>query len=140
MKTEKKKQAAYAIFRFTFGINMFLHGMTRTGENAAPFIEHMVKMFDNSILPKWFVTGFAAAVIPLEIAVGISLILGLFTFAGAVAGALLMACFVFGSCLLQNWSLAGAQMVYVVGFFFLLFFQEYDGFGIDTFRRKRKER
>ena len=138
METEKKKQAAYAIFRFTFGINMFLHGATRTGGNAAPFIEHMIKMFENSIMPEWFVRAFAVAVIPLEIAVGISLILGLFTFAGGTAGALLMSCFVFGACLLQNWSLAGAQMVYVIGFFFLLFFQEYDGYGADTFRRKRK--
>ena len=83
---------------------------------------------------------FAFGVIPLETVIGISLILGCFIFIGGAAGALLMVGFVFGACLVQDWSLAATQMVCVIGFFFLLFFQEYDGFGLDHLRNTRRRR
>jgi thiosulfate dehydrogenase [quinone] large subunit len=48
-----------------------------------------------------------------------------------LAGGVLMATLVFGTCLQQNWGSAGNQMVYTVLFALLLFGLDYNDLSLD---------
>lgn len=115
----KAASKAYAVFRFVTGVNFLMHGLVRLPKMQG-FAEHVVGMFTDTILPSGLVTAYAYAVPVIEVAVGLLLILGLFTQVALIAGGLLMATFVFGIAMLENWQTVGTQMVYAIVFYLLL--------------------
>lgn len=87
------------------------------------------------MLPDFLVSPFATVLPFAEFAVGLLLLLGLFTYRAAIAGAVIIIMLIFGSCLIENWSAVGSQMVYILLFYFLIAEVRHDSFGLDG-RRK----
>lgn len=122
---------AYAILRLVTGVNFFMHGAVRLPRMQG-FVEHITGMFAQTILPSGLVTAYAYAVPVIEVAIGLLLILGLFTEAVLIVGGLLMASFVFGMAILENWGTVGTQMVYAVVFYLLLRDIHLNAFALDS--------
>jgi len=57
---------------------------------------------------------------PVETALGLLLLLGLFTRFALIAGALVMMALVFGTNLAQDWNVAGLQLIYCFLYYYLL--------------------
>jgi thiosulfate dehydrogenase [quinone] large subunit len=68
-----------------------------------------------------FLVHFVALALPwCEGTVGLLMILGLWTSVALIAGSLLMLTLQIGTCLAQNWEVAGGQLICVLLFFILL--------------------
>jgi thiosulfate dehydrogenase [quinone] large subunit len=134
------QELALALFRFTLGINFFLHGATRIFGDLGKFIDGTVKGFDVTILPAPFVQLYATGLVFAELTIGILLILGLFTRFSLVLGALVMSSLVFGMSLRQEWNTVGTQMIYAICFFLLLFLHVPNRFSLDWLRNNRDSR
>lgn len=121
----------YALLRFVLGINFFMHGAVRVFGDYAGFAQGVVGEFSGSVLPEAMVRLVGWGIPPVELAVGVALILGLFTRTALVAGGLLMGVLVFGMGLLQNWGTVADQMLYTLLFALLLFELEYNRLALD---------
>ncbi len=122
------------LLRIAVGVNFIGHGLVRFPKIAG-FREWMLKEFEGSMLPDFLVSPFATVLPFAEFAVGLLLLLGLFTYRAAIAGAVIIIMLIFGSCLIENWSAVGSQMVYILLFYFLIAEVRHDSFGLDG-RRK----
>ena len=85
------RRLAYLLLRLTLGINILFHGAVRLPVLDA-FAEGTVQPF-------------------LETAIGLLLIVGLWTRWALVAGALLIAALVFGTALRSDWETLSIQMI-----------------------------
>jgi len=137
-KTESitDRRMAYAVLRLTFGLNILLHGLVRL-PNMNGFVEGLVKNFADTPLPSFAVRLFAWSLPPLEVGIGMLLLLGLFTRWALVAGGLVMTALVFGTALRSDWETLGLQMIYSVIYYLLLAARSDDYFSLDTFLAKR---
>ena len=115
----KAKNVAYFFLRLTTGINFFAHGIVRIPK-ITDFRSWMVLEFQNSMIPSGSVFLWASILPYLEALIGTFLILGLFTFYSAFAGACLIVVLIFGSCMIENWDWVNGQMIYALFFFFLI--------------------
>ena len=86
---------AYAIFRVTLGLNIFLHGFVRILTGPSAFEAQTEKLFTSTFLPAGQVHFFLSVLPYIEAAVGSLIVVGLFTFWALVAGALLMLVLIF---------------------------------------------
>jgi thiosulfate dehydrogenase [quinone] large subunit len=126
-----KDEIAYFFLRVTLGANLFLHGFSRLIGNHATFAAYMEKQMHNAPLPG-FLVHFVTVVLPwCEGTIGLLMILGLWTSVALIAGSLLMLTLQIGSCLAQNWDVAGGQLIYVLLFFILLAYCERNRWSID---------
>ncbi len=64
---------------------------------------------------------------------GLLMILGLWTSVALIAGSLLMLALQIGTCLAQNWDVAGAQLIYVLLYFILLTYSERNRWSVDRY-------
>lgn len=126
------KVIAYTILRIVMGINMFMHGAVRFFGDYAGFANGVVNNFSGTVLPEVLVRLVGWSIPPVELIIGLSLILGLFTAFFLVISGVLMATLVFGMSLLQNWGTVADQMLYTLLFSALLFGLEYNQFSIDN--------
>ena len=125
------------ILRMTLGLNIALHGLTRTVLGSlSGFVNNTVTQFQKTPLSEWQVRAFATAIPFLEIAIGVMLLLGLATRWTLTAGALLMAGLVFGTALRSDWTLLELQMFYCFLYFMLFMVQRYDAYSVKTLARK----
>lgn len=124
------KHVAYTLLRLIVGINFFGHGFIRLPKIGG-FREWMVSLFDKSPLPSSMVSVFATVLPFIEFTVGIALIFGIFTRYATSLGALVICALIFGSCMIENWEMAGGQMIYGLMLFVLLFFSEYNKISAD---------
>jgi thiosulfate dehydrogenase [quinone] large subunit len=127
----KKDEIAYLLLRVTFGANIFLHGFSRLVGDHAAFASYMDKQMHNAPLPGFLVHFVAVALPWCEGAVGLLRILGLWTSVALIASSLLMLALQIGTCLAQNWDVAGAQLIYVLLYFILLTYSERNRWSID---------
>jgi thiosulfate dehydrogenase [quinone] large subunit len=135
---QRNQQTAYAIFRLTMGINIFLHGATRILSGVGKFADAMSAGFKDSPLPSGLTWAFLAALPFMEALVGLLLILGLWTRPAVIAGSLLMTTLVFGTALRSDWAGLGLQMVYVLSYYFLISHATRDAYGLDAWRARRR--
>ncbi len=126
------KRIAYLLLRLAMGLNIFIHGAARLIGGYEKFVDETVDQFAKTVLPSWSVTSFAYVVPVVEMLIGIMLILGLATRYASAAGSLLMIVLILGMGLLQKWEIVGLQMNYVVFYFLLLFFIEWNYFSLDN--------
>ena len=128
----KKNDAilGYTGLRVAMGMAMLTHGAARVGHIPA-FVESTVKMFASSVLPAEAVRIFAWSVSPVELLIGVSALLGLATRLGLLFGALWMAILIFGSALIENYSVVGIQLIYAVIFSLLLTNVRYNAVSLD---------
>jgi thiosulfate dehydrogenase [quinone] large subunit len=134
--TSNNRSLAYALLRIAFGVNFAGHGLIRiyngVGTFAATTAEHLAK----SPLPHSFTYAFSYAIPFLEAILGLTLILGVFTRAALICGAVFMIALTIGVTSNQQWDIAGQQLLYSVVFFLLLFFLDENTLSLDNALRR----
>jgi len=112
---------AYTILRLSFGANIMLHGVSRLLAGHAAFLAYLTHYFEKTpLVPASFLPIFAAALPPVETALGLLLLLGVGTRFSIIAGSLVMAALVVGTNLAQDWNVAGLQLIYCFIYYYLL--------------------
>lgn len=133
---ERDKAAAYALLRVFLGVNIGLHGLSRLVD-PAKFQAGIEKQFAQSPLPHGAVALFATALPWVEALIGLLLVVGWQTRRTLMAGAAVMIVLTFGTCLIQDWQIAGIQLIYAMAYFLLLFLHGYNGWSMDGWTKRR---
>ncbi len=128
---------AYAAFRIAFGINMAMHGVNRFLMGVAQFAAKMGQEFSATVLPSWMVLAFGHVLPFIEFAIGILLLIGLWTRWTLLLGMAVMAVLMFGSALKGDWNILGTQLLYALVYYLLLARRADDALGVDSARRHR---
>jgi thiosulfate dehydrogenase (quinone) large subunit len=145
--TSRSRQWAYFILRVSLGINMFVHGTGRMYQGVHNWVATTEKLFIGNILPMWLVHGFLTILPFMEAAIGVLLVLGLWTHWALVWEGFVLIVLLFGMGLRADFAAiptAGAvvarQMVYLLTFYVLLAMINYNRFSLDTlFAARRRD-
>jgi thiosulfate dehydrogenase (quinone) large subunit len=133
----------YTTLRLAVGMAMLVHGAERLG-HVSQFANGLVKMFATTWLPGPAVLGFGYLTPPVELAIGLMTLTGLFTRLGLLCGGLWMVALIFGSTLIEQYQTVGIQLVYALIFWVLLHFLEANLLSVDhwlaTLRRRSQRR
>ncbi|MDX2229883.1 MAG: TQO small subunit DoxD [Leptolyngbyaceae cyanobacterium bins.349] len=129
---------AYVLLRILFGIGFLIIGLGKIG-NIGGFANAMAEQFKATFLPADLVRATAVIVPPLEVVVGLLLILGLFTRGALIAGFILMMILHTGVTLLKDWNTAANQLVYCIIFFLLLAGAGFNAFSIDQWLARKRQ-
>jgi len=113
-------QIAYAFFRLTLGLDIFMHGAMRFVTGVGAWEANQAKLFENTILPMPLVHGFLLSLPVLEIIVGGLTIIGLYTRFALIAGAVMIFALVFGTGIRQDWTTVGSQMLYAAYYYLMI--------------------
>lgn len=135
---QRDRQTAFAFFRLTMGINIFLHGLTRIISGVGGFADQMSEGFKSGPMPLPLIRGFLIVLPFVETLIGLLLILGLKTRLALLAGGLLMTLLVFGTALRSDWNALAIQMTYVLCYYFLISHASRDAYGIDAWWARRR--
>jgi thiosulfate dehydrogenase [quinone] large subunit len=125
------RKLAYAMLRFTLGVSILMHGLVRLPHLGA-FADGMAKLFVDTLLPAFAVRLFAFGLVLVETAVGVLVLLGLWTRWALIAGALAMAALVFGTALRSDWDTLAIQMLYALIYATLIATREYNTYSLDA--------
>ena len=131
--------AAYTLLRIVVGINYFNHGATRIF-NIPGFIDSMVNTMQDSWIPEFLVRINAALVPPVELIVGVLMIIGLFTRGALIACFILMAVLMYGITIIQNWDGASSQLIYNIILFILLAGLSFNRVSVDAWLKNKRDR
>lgn len=126
---------SFLILRLAIGASMFGHGLVRMPKIQG-FSNWMVASFEKSMLPSALVIPFSYFLPFAELITGILLLIGLFTTQAAIAGGLVMAALIFGSCMLENWEPIGSQLLHVMVFAALPAYAQYNTYALDNLIKK----
>jgi thiosulfate dehydrogenase [quinone] large subunit len=126
------ERLAYALLRAVVGINLLMHGVSRTIAGSGEFAAKLVMQFEHAPLPAWSIWAFGLTLPSIEGILGILLLIGLRTRASLIAASLLIMVLTFGSALLQDWSAAGTQLTYAAVYAALLFLRRHNGWSVDA--------
>ncbi|HTI92882.1 MAG TPA: DoxX family membrane protein [Puia sp.] len=113
-------KVTYLILRLAIGLSAFGHGLVRLPK-LDKFSAWMVKGFEKTMLPEAIVLPFSYILPVAEFAVGLLLILGLFTKPAIYAGAAVMCMLILGTTLQENWEAIPTQLIHIA--FFAVLFQ-----------------
>lgn len=130
----RNQQIAFALFRVTLGLDIFLHGAMRFVTGVGTWEATQSKLFEGTLLPMALVHGFLLTLPVLEIIIGAMTLLGLYTRFALVAGAIMILSLVFGTAMRQDWTTVGLQLLYAVYYFLLISRLEDNWLAIDTSR------
>ncbi len=128
---------AYLILRLGLGLSVMLHGMVRLSIYSE-FINDTVKQFSHTFLPPASVRVLAYTLPFFESAIGFLVLAGAATRYTLFLGALFMMPLLFGMNILQQWAIVEIQLVYVLIYFLLLFFREWNDYSVDGWMRRRR--
>jgi thiosulfate dehydrogenase [quinone] large subunit len=126
---------AYAILRFTFGLNIGMRGLGRLMNGTDLFVADLLKQFQNVAMPVFALQAFGRVLPWVETAIGLLLVLGLWTRPALIAGGLMMAALTFGTMLRLDFQIAWLQLTYALIFFVLLAFHHWNRLSVDAARR-----
>jgi len=129
---------AYTLLRIIFGINFFNHGFTRIGDIGG-FANSMIELFKPTTVPLTLVQIVGAIVPPVELIIGIMLILGFATRGALIGGFVLMMVLQGGVAILKQWDSAASQLVYCIIFFLLLLGVQFNLFSLDHKLRRQHQ-
>jgi len=130
----RNQQVAYAIFRVTLGLDIFMHGAMRYVTGVGVWEANQAELFESTILPMVLVHGFLLALPLLEIIIGALTIVGYYTRVALIAGAVMILSLVFGTGIRQDWTTVGSQMLYAAYYYFLIAKFEDNWLAIDSSR------
>jgi thiosulfate dehydrogenase (quinone) large subunit len=130
------KSLAYALLRVAFGVNIAGHGLIRIYNGVAAFAATTAEHLAKSPLPHTLIFGFSYVIPFIEAILGLVLILGIFTRAALVCGAVFMMALTIGVASNQQWDIASQQLLYSVIFFLLLYLIEHNALAVDTLLRR----
>ena len=125
------RRLAYAMLRFTLGLSILMHGLVRLPHLSA-FADATAKLFVNTLLPAFTVRLFALGLAFVEAAVGLLVLLGLWTRWALFFGALTMAALVFGTALRSEWNTLAIQLLYALIYAVLIATREYNQYSLDA--------
>ncbi|MCJ8210711.1 hypothetical protein MUY27_13420 [Mucilaginibacter sp. RS28] len=118
------KFKAIHIFRIGLGINMLMHGIVRI-PNLPAFVAKSGAAFGSTILPPALTNAFLYVLPFLEALTGLLILLGgRLSRLGYITGGLIISVLIFGTTLLQDWGLAGQQVVYIIAFALALYLHD----------------
>ena len=123
---------AYTLFRIFLGVNIAVHGISRLLD-PSKFQGTIEAQFAHSPLPHPALAAFALALPWAESVIGLLMIVGLWTRLALTTGASVMIALTFGSCLIQDWQVAGIQLIYQIAYFLLLFLGNLNHWSADAF-------
>ncbi|NER23624.1 MAG: DoxX family protein [Symploca sp. SIO1C2] len=129
--------AAYTLLRIIVGVNYFNHGATRMG-NIPGFMDAMVQTMQESWIPEFLVRLNAALVPPVELVVGLLIVIGFWTRGALIACFILMIVLMYGVTIIQNWQVAGSQLIYDITLFILLAGLGFNRLSIDHWLSRRR--
>lgn len=134
--TQLDKALAHGLARLGLGVVIALQGFMRLADLSG-FAAGMQKQFAETFLPRSLVyaTGYCIAI--GEAVIGTLLVLGLWLRPALAARSLLMILLLRGTCLLQNWSVAGLQLGYLAFYAGVLATATCNRFSIDGVMRSR---
>ncbi len=112
-----------------------MHGLSRL-PHLQEFADGLVKMFADTMLPAMLVRAFGLALVFVETAVGLLLLLGLWTQEALLVGSATMAALIFGTALRSDWNIVAIQLLYVVIYAALLATREYNAYSLDAVLRR----
>jgi len=124
---------AHTGLRLILGVNIALHGLTRLPELGA-FAKKIADLFAATLLPYELTLVIAHAIPVAEALIGLAICVGFRLRWGLFAGLCLIGTLTFGTCLRQAWETAGAQLVYGIAFWILLFRHEDAAWTLDAWR------
>jgi thiosulfate dehydrogenase [quinone] large subunit len=116
----RNQQIAYAFFRVTLGLDIFLHGAMRFVTGVGAWEATQARLFEGTILPMPLVHGFLLALPVLEIVIGAMTLVGYYTRVALLAGAFMMFALVFGTGVRQDWNTVGSQMLYAAYYYLMI--------------------
>jgi thiosulfate dehydrogenase [quinone] large subunit len=131
-------RAAYALLRLFFGVNIAMHGISRLAAGPAIFQGKIEAQFAHSPLPHASVAAFGLILPWVESLLGLCLLLGFRTRLALIGGGLLMVILTFGSSLVQDWQIAGVQLIYAIAYATLLFLHRWNGYSLDSVLQSRR--
>jgi thiosulfate dehydrogenase [quinone] large subunit len=124
---------AYTILRLSFGANILLHGLSRVLNGRPAFLAYLNHYFEHAhLIPAGMLPVFAAVLPWVETALGLLLMLGLFSRFTLIAGALVMTGLVIGTNLAQDWLVSGLQLPYCFIYYYLLIHLEQNSISLDA--------
>lgn len=126
---------SFLIIRLALGASMFGHGLVRMPKIKG-FSSWMVSSFEQSMLPKALVVPFSYFLPFAELVTGALLLIGLFTTQAAVAGGLVMAALIFGSCMMESWEPVGSQLIHAALFGVLAAYVQHNSYAVDNLLKK----
>ena len=128
---------AYAIFRLTFGVNIFLRGIARIFVLGLDnFANGMIKQFSATWIGPAIINPFAHTLPVIETVLGLMIILGLGTRYALIVGGLMMTALTFGTMFLGDFQLAWLQLTYAIAFFLLLAARAWNVISLDGIMSK----
>lgn len=132
------KSHNYAFFaaRLPIGLSFFGHGLVRLPK-LDQFSGWMLKTMEKSFLPPELISPFSYALPVLEFAIGLLIIIGLFTRQSLFAGLLVMSTLIFGSTTIENWDAITGQLVHAGYLAVLLFMIGHNNFAVDNLFAKK---
>ena len=134
METDGRSDAAmaYALFRFTFGVNVMMRGIVRIAIGLPAFQTYMLTQFkDVPVMPPAFLLPFAFALPFVETLIGLLIIIGFQTRTALIAGSLMISALTFGTMMRQDFTIAWLQLDYAIAFFLLLALRSWNVISID---------
>ncbi|RKR11741.1 thiosulfate dehydrogenase [quinone] large subunit [Flavobacterium sp. 90] len=126
---------SFLLLRLAIAISMFGHGLVRLPK-LTTFSNWMIGSFENSMLPKFIVTPFSYILPIAEFAIGLLLLLGLFTKPSLIAGGVVMLALLFGTSMIENWEAVPSQLIHIAFFALLLHFIDSNSWAIDLLIKK----
>ncbi len=124
--TARDRSMAYALARIGLGLNIALHGLVRL-PHIAGFAAGLRPEFSRTFLPGGLVEMTGYGIVTGEAAVGLLVLSGLW-----LRPVLLLE---FGTCLRQEWNVAGLQLTYLAYYAVLIATARYDACSLDRARR-----
>src|SRR5580698_10761725 len=131
VRESSDEQLAYALLRLVVGVNLMMHGVSRSMTGSGEFAAKLVMQFEHAPLPAWSVWAFGLVLPSIEGILGVLLLIGLRTRAVLIAASLLIVLLTFGSALVQDWGAAGIQLTYAAVYAAIVFLRRYNGWSAD---------
>ncbi len=139
--TRSDAAIAYALFRFTFGVNIMMRGIVRIALGLPAFQAYMLTQFkDVPVMPPAFLTPFASVLPFVETLIGFLILVGFQTRAALIAGSLMITALTFGTMLRSDFTIAWLQLDYAIVFFLLLALRSWNVISIDGMMRSKSKR
>jgi thiosulfate dehydrogenase (quinone) large subunit len=116
----------------SFGANILLHGLSRVLNGRPAFLAYLTHYFEHAhLVPAPMLPLFGAVLPWVETALGVLLVLGLFSRFTLIVGALVLTVLVIGTNLAQDWLVSGLQLPYCFIYYYLLIHLEQNTISLD---------
>jgi thiosulfate dehydrogenase [quinone] large subunit len=141
--TDRRSDAAmaYALFRFTFGVNIMMRGIVRIAIGIPAFQTYMLTQFkDVPVMPPAFLMLFASVLPFVETLIGFLILVGFQTRTALIAGSLMITALTFGTMMRSDFTIAWLQLDYAIAFFLLLALRSWNVISVDGMMRTSSKR